>query len=167
MPGIQIITMTGKQQAAYQQLIRRHVLKKKQPIPSLAETDLNVSEKSCFGFTLGYQKNDQLCAALTFSVPDIDKSAASSGEISSIYIPESVQIATAGRRLLNAAVTIIKQDFPKIHSILFKAPARHYGLKKLFSEFGFVESRSLSTLNVDIAADQIAMYLVLTDTYRS
>ena len=167
MPGIQIITMTRKQQAAYQQLISRHVFKKKQAISGLAETDLNVTEKSGSGFTLGYQKNDQLCAALTFSVPEIDNSPGSSGEISRIYIPESVQIATAGRRLLTAAVTIIKQDFPKIHSIMLQAPAHHYGLKKLFSAFGFVECRSLTTTTVDIAAGQIAMYLVLTDPYRS
>lgn len=159
--------MTGKQQAAYQQLISRHFFKKKQPIPGLTETDLNVSEKSSSGFTLGYQKNDQLCAALTFTVPNIDNSAGSSGEISRIYIPEPVQIATAGRRLLTAAVTIIKQDFPKIHSIMLKAPAHQYGIKKLLSDFGFVECRSLTTTTVDMDDDQIAMYLVLTNDYRS
>lgn len=143
MPGIQIITITGKQQAAYQQLVSRYTSKK--GLKDVIAQDFNLYKKSVYGFTLGYQKKDQLCAALTFSISGNDLANQSVGEISQMYIPQSVQIATAGRRLLNAMLTIIKEDFPEIRWIMLKTPINEPGFKRLYSGFGFIESEPLNS----------------------
>lgn len=142
MPGIQIITVTDKHQPAYRQLVSRYVSKKRSK-PQMM--DLDVYEKSIYGFTLGYQKNDQLCAALTFSISGIEAPNKSVGEISRIYIPVSVQIATAGKRLLNALLTIIKEEYPEIRWIMLKTPVNEPGFQRLYSGFGFIESGPLNS----------------------
>ena len=143
MAVIKIITITDKQHAEYQQLVSRYTSKKR--FEAVLAQDLNLYVKSIYGFTLGYQKNDQLCAALTFSVSENEISNKSVGEISRMYIPQSVQIATAGRRLLNAMLTIIKEDFPEIRGIILKTPANEPAFKKLYSGFGFIESEPFNS----------------------
>jgi hypothetical protein len=160
VPGIQIITITGKQQAAYQQLVSRYTSKK--GLKDLIAQDFNLYKKSMYGFTLGYQKNDQLCAALTFSISGNELANQSVGEISQMYIPQSVQIATAGRRLLNAMLTIIKEDFPDIRWIMLKTPINEPGFKRLYSGFGFVEYEPLDSNGVNFSGF-VNMQISLTD----